>query len=249
MEKVILYSQTLDPSLVVSALARLEIKLVAHRSELAEVIVHELDILCVIIQVDTLDSEFESLLSSLRRSMPRLSVAVICSTCRAALPEVFTHIDLNVPLTTLTQDIQNYVFGSAVTNRRRVHRFDWPLQGYLSLDGQHWVDYRVRSLSAHGAFLECETAFPEPGLKGQLRIVFQDFKMLTTCEILDTRHGSSNLPAGFGVRFVGFSDTSRQVIDRIVSDALVDTLLRPATEPTTPTLGPQDILSAGPELM
>ena len=247
MEKVIVYTQTLDPKIVGAALANLEIRAVAGRAELAEALVRESDVLCVVTQVVAIDAEFESFLASLKRSMARLNVAVICDSCREAVPEVFTHISASLDAGTLMKDLQNFAFSAAITNRRRAHRCDWPLEGFLSVDNSHWESHRVRSLSCNGAFLESEEAWPRPGSRGKLRIVFQDFKVLTACEVLDARFASSALPAGFGVRFVDFSPPSCAVIGRIVDDALVRSLLRPEEEPGAPFLG-EESLVLGPEL-
>ncbi len=248
MEKVIVYTQTLDPKIVAAALANLDIQTVAGRAELAEALVRESDILCVVMQVAVIDQEFEGFLASLKRSMPRLDVAVICDKCREAIPEIFTHINAGLGTKTLVEDLQNFAFSAAITNRRRTHRYDWPLEGYLSLDGSsRWETHRVRSLSSNGAFLESDAVPPEPGKRGQLRIVFQDFKMLTACEVLDSRRASSRLPAGFGVRFVDFSPAGCAVIDRIVGDALVRSLLHPDEQPGTPALGAESLV-VGPEI-
>ncbi len=247
MEKVVVYTQTLDPKVVAGALANLDIRLVAGRSELAETLVRETDVLCVVIQMPAVDQEFEGFLASLKRSMPRLNVGVVCDKCSDAVPEVFTCIKRAPDAKTLVEDLQNFAFSAAITNRRRVHRYDWPLEGYLSLDGNHWEPHKVRSLSSHGAFLESDAFAPAPGQRGKLRIVFQDFKMLTACEVLDGRLASSNLPAGFGVRFMDFSPSACAVIDRIVADALVRSLLHPDEEPGTPSLG-GETLSEGPEI-
>lgn len=249
MDTVILYSETLEPKRIAGALADLNLRPVASRALLAEAVVREPDILAVIIQVGDLDGPLERFLSSLRRSIPRLNVAVICGSCREALPELFTQIDLDVPDDTLMCDVQNFVLSAAITNRRRANRFDWPLNGYLSFDdGKRWQTHRVRSLGRGGAFLESENAAPAPGARAAMRIVFQDFKMRTACEVLDSRSASSNLPAGFGVRFTGFSESSCQVIDRIVDDALVRTLIAPEETPAVPSLGAEEGLSISPEL-
>lgn len=237
MDKVIVYTQTLDAGVVRAALARLEIRLVAGRAELAEALVNESDVLCVVMQVAAVDPELEGFLVSLKRSMARLNVAVVCDHCREAVPEVFTCISASSGTETLTQDLQAFAFSVAITNRRRANRYDWPLEGFLSLDGTRWESHRVRALSGNGAFLESDQPAPRPGIRGRLRVVFQDFKMLTTCEVLDARLSSSSLPAGFGVRFVDFSPESRAVITRIVNDALVRSLLSPDEEPGAPSLG------------
>ena len=77
-----------------------------------------------------------------------------------------------------------------------------------------------------------------------MRVVFQNFRMVTHCEILDPRQASSKMPPGFGVRFTDLSEASRSVIDSIVNEAIVDVLIvneaivdvlvDPAAEPETP---------------
>ena len=177
--------------------------------------------------------------------MARLNLAVVCDSCREAVPEVFTHILANPE--TLDRDLRSYVSSVVLRNRRTANRYDWPLQGFVSLDGRRWESHRVRSLSSNGAFLESDAAAPRPGSRVLLRVVFQDFKMLATCEVLDARLASSRLPAGFGLRFVDFSSASRAVIDRIVDDALVRSLLAPDDGDGAPSLGDEG-LTLGPEL-
>jgi hypothetical protein len=172
-------------------------------------------------------------------------VAVVCASCREAVPEVFTHIEADPG--SLLEDLRAFASSAVIRNRRRAHRFDWPLQGFLSTDGRHWETLRVRSLSRDGAFLESEGASLQAGARGRLRVVFQDFRLETTCEVLDGRLASSRLPAGFGVRFLGLSEASRGQVDRIVNDALVRSLLSPDDSQGAPSLGAES-LSLGPEL-
>ncbi len=237
MEKAIVHTRTLDPGIVEAALAGLEIRPVAGRAELAQALVSESDVLCVVIQAPALDAELEAFLASLARSMARLNVVVICDRCPGAALGAFACISASGGTETLVRDLRSFASSVAITNRRAAHRYDWPLEGFLSLKGGGWESHRVRALSGDGAFLESAQPAPPPGSRARLRIVFQDFRMLTSCEVLDARLASSALPAGFGVRFVDFSPESRAVIDRIVNDALVRSLLNPADEPGAPALG------------
>jgi hypothetical protein len=248
MHEVLLYCEKMDPRVVEHALARLRVTLVSSRTELAERIVRDMDVLCVIIEVELLQDPWRSLLDSIARSFPLLNVAVICRECEGSLSEDLSLIGSRPEDPAFVGDIQNFAFAAAITNRRRNHRFDWPLRGQLELEGDQSRRYRVRALSCTGAFLECETDFPKPGARGEVRIEFQDFRMLTRCEVLDSRRSSSRLPSGFGIRFTGFSDRACRVIDRIIEDALVNTLLEPDAEPAAPTLESGDILTIGEEL-
>ena len=55
----------------------------------------------------------------------------------------------------------------------------------------------------------------------------------------------------FGFEVVGepFSWSDSELIDRIVDDALVHILIEPDAEPPAPSLGPEEVLSIGPELI
>ena len=97
--------------------------------------------------------------------------------------------------------------------------------------------------------MECSALGPDPGTRMFVRIVFQDHALTTACEILPTRTASSNLPPGFGVRFVELGVLARGIIDKIVCDALIRSLLEPEEEPEMPTLGGNDLLEAGFELL
>ena len=83
---------------------------------------------------------------------------------------------------------------------------------------------------------------PETGKKAILRIIFRNFKMYTICEILDPRKAYSNLPDGFGVEFIKFSEPSKKIIDNIIDDALVKVITEPDSEPEIPSIGNDELL-------
>jgi hypothetical protein len=91
-------------------------------------------------------------------------------------------------------------------------------------------------LSAGGALLVCGDGVPEPETDGELRIAFRDCEVQVGCTILDPRQASTDLPAGYGVRFTQVPPGVDDAIDGIVKDALVRSLLRPETEPEIPCL-------------
>ena len=101
--------------------------------------------------------------------------------------------------------------------------------------------YRIRSLGAGGAFLESAEGGPEPGTVTTLRITFQNFQLFTECEILERRQSSSNLPAGFGLRFVSLQPKTRELIHRIVNDAVFQVLIEPEIEPAIPSLDEEEL--------
>jgi hypothetical protein len=104
-------------------------------------------------------------------------------------------------------------------------------------------------LSADGAFLESPTDAPARSSAGILRISFQNSRMMTKCEVLDRRAPSLRLPAGFAVRFTELGEDSMHLINRIIQDALMQTLLEPDSEPEIPSLGDEDLSIPGFETL
>ncbi len=89
---------------------------------------------------------------------------------------------------------------------------------------------------------------PTPGTDITLRVCFQDSSFTSECHVLERRMASSNLPPGQGVQFTSLSDRAREIIDRIVSDALMTILFDPNAEPDVPSLGDDDLeMSLTPE--
>ncbi len=115
------------------------------------------------------------------------------------------------------------------------------MNGYLDGTSGKVKKYKIRSFGAGGAFLESERGCPVPGTQGQIRIEFQNFQMITDCEFLDPRSTSSNLPFGFGVRFLNLGSESERKIDAIVKDALFQILIQPEKEPDVPSLGEEEL--------
>ncbi len=249
MKKILLLTKTLDPAIITAGISDLEVKQVVTKLELVEAIVGENDLLGVLIEWEAGEQELRSFLRSLKRSFPILRIGLITPPAEIELPGGYRQIDSGSGVEMIKKEVQKFLSSITDTDQREHHRFDWPLQGYLTFNQETWQNYRVRSLSATGAFLECSSSFPNPGMAGLLRIVFQDFKMLVSCDILDPRQASSNLPPGFGVRFSDLTDASIVVLDRIVNDTLIHTLLEPDSEPAAPTIGEEEPLTASFELL
>jgi len=236
MSKVLVYTQSLDPATVEESIDAEKVASVSSFLKLAESIVEEKSLLCVLVQIDGVDSECRAFLESLKRHFPILDVGVITEDRQARLPEGYTRLGVRVEQDAFGEEIRGFLSSLAVRNKRQYARYDWPLKGLLSLDGKSWTEYHLRSVSAGGAFLECERDFPEPGKRAIIKVVFQNSKLVTRCEILDARQASSNMPWGFGVRFTDLSVASRMIIDEIVQDALVHSLVNPDEEPEVPSL-------------
>jgi hypothetical protein len=245
MKKVLVHSPTTDTGRIVSSLSGYELVQTRSRLELTEAIVSSAPILCLIVSQERLSPEMREYLSSLKRSFPVLEVCVVTPGEEPALPAGYRHIDGALEASRLRAAVASFVAAVSSVDRREHRRYDWPLQGYLSPDKQQWQPYPVRALSSGGAFLECARNCPNPGSRTFIRIVFQDHALSAACEILPTRAASSNLPPGFGIRFLELGMLARGIIERIVHDSLTHSLLEPEEEPQMPSLSDEDLLEAG----
>jgi len=236
MAKIVVFAESLPTRLIAEAAGGGELRTVGGRRELVTAIVEERAIHSVLIQKDAIDEAYRGFLRSLADNFPLLPVAVITAPSQSEAVEGHRFISGEQDEASLRQEIGRFTREKVEANRRERHRFDWPLKGFLSLDGKRRQEYRLRSMSSGGAFLECSSTFPPSGTRASLWIEFQNFRMHTVCEILDARLASSNLPLGFGVRFIDLPDGAAEKIDRIVDDALVHVLMDPDFEPETPSL-------------
>jgi len=247
MERIVIYTDTLEVETIAPALQDYEILRAASTAELARAIVERSRVIALIIEKTRSDESFLRLLSSIKKSFPILQICLITDSAAdrdSADPAI---VDCSIARggESLIEELQTFVSKIEITERRDHSRFDWPLQGSLTLDAKNWQTYNLWALSADGAFLESPTGAPTPGSTATLKVSFQNSRMVTLCEVLDRRPPSSRLPAGFAVRFTQLSADSMQLFDRIVQDALVQTLLEPGSEPEIPTLGGEDLSIPG----
>lgn len=245
MAKVLLYSPEINSQPLLAALSGHEVSSAKTKLELTERIVGEGSSICLVIQSREIDAEFGLLLSSLKKSFPILPVCLVTSNPAGALPESYCRIDATLSAGQLAGELKRFVSSIERADRREKPRFDWPLQGRLSFDQKTWAPYDLRALSSSGAFLECAGPCPSTGSSGWLRVMFQDFSLLTGCVVMDPRQASSNLPPGFGVRFTGLDEEAGRLLDRIVRDALVRALLEPDRPPEVPSIGEDELLPDG----
>ncbi len=248
MGKIIVFTQTLDPAVLASALGGHELISTAGRVELVEAVVREPDLQGILFQKEDLDAKDLRFLVSLKKSFPILALAIISAVEPAKLPAGAAAISSGLKADALSRAVSGFAVSISVSNRREHQRFDWPLQGALSADEQKWRSFPIRSLSAGGAFMVCPFNCPAPDTEAGLRILFQDFQIRTRCRVLDPRQASSNLPAGFGVRFTELSARGRELIKRIVHDALIEVLLAPEHEPSQPSLDEDELVPGDFEL-
>jgi hypothetical protein len=200
-------------------------------ADLASRLVEEPDVLCAILHFPSMDTWTGRFLGSLKTAFPLLHVVLVVEdgtgepTFRGdpTSPEAFGRIEAHV------QALER-------KDKRRRQRFDWPLLGKLRLGDAPELSLRVRAISASGAFLEASGPSPVPGSRGFISVQFKDFAILSGCEVLPTRPPAGNLPAGFGVRFTDLTPASQKVIDSIVQDELIRSLIEPGSTPRGPAI-------------
>jgi hypothetical protein len=213
------------------------------RRELAERLVEKQPIQCFFYEADLLKEADRNFIFSIKRHFPLLSLVVIGEPVTEIFPYEIPVIDVRQEKDAIVDRISLVVKTEGPENRRAYDRFEWILRGRLSLDGERWIDYEVHSLSAGGAFLKSEGAAPESGKTAKIIIEFHNFRMRADCEILPVRQASSNLPAGFGIRFTGLARNSQMILDEIVSDALFKVLTDPECDVEIPSIEDPDMLS------
>lgn len=256
-DAVLIYSRVMRTDTAESATAPYRPIVVSTPGELATEIVAGRNLLATVIQTEELPSDLEQLLRSIRRHFPILPVLFVTD---AELPiEIdgqYSHIPGSLGPDELSATLRTRLSELATRDRRRYNRYDWPLKGSILSSGAPGAgiaenekpQFLIRSLSAGGAFLEHRDGMPTPGTDITLRVCFQDSSFTSECHVLERRMASSNLPPGQGVQFTSLSDQGREIIDRIVSDALMTILFDPNAEPDVPSLGGEDLeMSLTPE--
>jgi hypothetical protein len=204
-------------------------------------------VIALIIEKARIEDSFRRLLASIKKNFPILRICLITASETTQNPADSQAVDRSISSggERLVEELKSFLSAIDVTERRDHPRFDWPLQGSLSLDKNSWQTYNLWALSADGAFLESPAVTPAQGSAATLKVSFQNSRMVTACTVLDRRPPSPRLPAGFAVRFTRLSEDSMQLIDRVIQDALVQTLLEPDSEPEIPTLGEEDLSIPG----
>lgn len=230
--RVLAYVTPKSATALTSAESEGALRRVGSLPELARAVVEEYAP-CVIIEVPP-DGERElAFAKSLARTFDLLEGAVVTDRDDPELREL--QLQLFSPEELHRDDFQETLLSRIRENRRKFHRFDWPLQGTLQVDGTA-TEYQVRSIGAGGAHLESVSPGPPPNTEATITIRFRNFALTTACKVLDSRMPSSKLPPGFAVRFEELSQKAQETIDSIVRDALMDALLNPEDEPEVPSL-------------
>jgi hypothetical protein len=221
---------------------------------LAREIVAGRNLFAVVLQISELDAELEQLLRSVRRHFPVLPLLFV--TDAELPPEIdgeYAALSASLAEADLVSALRSRLAELARKDRRRYHRYDWPLTGAIVAEAEEVGPepegtFNIRSISAGGAFLEQRDGMPEPGTSIKLRVHFQGAYFETTCNVLDRRMASSHLPPGQGVQFTSLSQKGRDIVDAVVKDALMTILLDPTAEPDVPSLDEEEMeLSLAPE--
>jgi hypothetical protein len=248
MASTLVYRSGSEPPALTRALQGARVLRSGSLAQLTRTLVSESDLRCLVFVAEPAEARQASFLTSVSRSFAVLSVCVLSPAPLPGLPDRYLILDLGTSEAELASSLKGFLAQCGRSERRALPRFDWPLRASLSLGGTDKGIYRLRALSGSGAFMGSSGVCPDPGTTGRLQVLFQNFTLSTDCQVLDRRQASSNLPFGFGVRFVGMSEEAKARLDRIVRDALVQSLLEPETPPEIPSLGGEEALPGGFEI-
>jgi hypothetical protein len=162
MDKIIVYSDSLDIHKIISALPEQEIVPAASTAELARAIVEQSHVIALIIEKEVLDDPFHRLLASISKSFPILQACLITGSGVQPFPAA-REISKEIATEGSAQfavELKAFVSSIGLTDRRDHPRFDWPLMGVVSFDNRTWQSYNIWALSAEGAFLEHSGSTP-----------------------------------------------------------------------------------------
>jgi len=245
MDRIVLYSEGVEPERLTHDISDIEIVTVYSQRRLIECLVDDPSLIAAVVHIASVDPQWTRFLDSISQSFPRLPVLLLRPSPGAGCPDEYPCLNPDAPNANIGAAVQHLIGERGQSERRKHHRFAWPLTA--TLVGGDGVIHRISEISAGGAYLEPMATVFETGQAHQLEIHFQNFKMKASCVILDPRHTSSHKSSGFGVRFVDLSAEAASFIDRIVNDALVEVLLDPGAAPSIPSLEDDDLLSIGSE--
>ncbi len=229
---IIFYTHSVQRLEQIKLIPDIEVRHTVTQEELAASIVEGHHLICVLIEPESTNRQWQSFIASLRRSFPFLEIYLLLPREQEGYFPDFQHL----PLEDLGASVEQLIASLGDRNRRKHQRFDWPLKGRLTIPGQMKEEFSVRSISSTGAFLAGPGSCPTPASEGTIQIVFHDFKLLSGCRVLDRRAATSLLPDGFGIEFTDLTDFSRSVIDRLVQDELLHSLLEPDKPSRPPSI-------------
>ncbi len=234
MDLIVCYTRSQALRTLIEGLEGFNVVCVDTTADLASRLVEERDVACAIVHVAEIDDFWRRFLSSMASGFPHLETILVLEKGGYTGPMTLVRGD---PTNGgVFSGIEGRLRSLECRNKRSNQRFDWPLKGVLQTSDGFERSFSVREISAGGAFLESSGVNPPAGATGSLSIRFHDFKILTHCEVVAARAASERLPAGFGVRFTDLTDFSRKVLDNIVSDELLHSLIEPGSPPRPPAI-------------
>lgn len=246
MDRLALYSDpSLDPAPDI-AVPGYDVVTVHYTRDLVDAIVDEPRLVGVIILMRVADESWKRLIVSVKKSFPLLPMLVGTRAPFNKPPATIETFTFGESDAESSATIAAFANAHAASERREYHRFDFPLRA--KLDAADTPIHRVGHISAGGAFLIPNKTALRPGTTCEIELLFQNFSITTTCEILSPRQVDSTAEEGFGIRFTSLSPAATSFIDRIVHDALVETMMNPDARPAVPSLDEdEDLLSIGDE--
>jgi hypothetical protein len=233
---VICYSESENIKQLFENATDLQVSLVNSQENLASAIVEGSHPVGVFIQLEELNERWSGFISSLKKCYPLLALYLILPEEQIAVAEKAGYQAFGLNDESLPDKVTRELVSVHDQNKRKHPRFDWPLMGKLDLPGRSQEKFRVRSISSGGAFMESEDYFPEVDSRGTVVITFHDFNLLSGCRITGKRPISKNFPSGFGVEFTDLTPTSIEIIEQMVADELLRTLLDPDKPARPPSI-------------
>ncbi len=238
MGRVVCFSRSTAFRELLGGLGGDEVIFLESMREFAAALVEGRGIVCALVHLRTPDDAWIRLLSSAKASFPFLDMALVLEEGGITGTSFASLFRGDPAEDRLFGEIVRHIQSLECRDKRGKQRFDWPLEGTLHIVDGSQASYKVRSISASGAFLEVSQDHPRPGMRGMLSIRFQDFSVWTSVEILPARSQTGSLPEGFGVRFIDLTEGSQRVIDRLVQDELLRQLIEPDGPLRPPAIAP-----------
>ncbi len=234
MDLIVCYTRSQALRTLIEGLEGFRAVTVDTTADLASHLVEESDVACAIIHIAEIDDFWRRFLPSMTSGFPHLETILVLEKGEYKGP--MTLVRGNPTESGIFSGIEGRLRSLERRNKRSNQRFDWPLKGILQTSDGFERSFNVREISSGGAFLESTGSIPPVGAMGSLSVRFHDFKILTHCEVVAARAASERLPEGFGVRFTDLTDFSRKVLDSIVSDELLHSLIEPGSPPRPPAI-------------
>jgi hypothetical protein len=246
MDRLAWYNEDSASPAMEQAAQGLQVVVVSSLRELAEAIIEQPSLMGVVVETARLDDEWQSFLTSVRQSFAVLPILLVVPDKPASCPPGVRCVTPASASDEIARALRDLADEEGARERRHHHRYQWPLAA--TIVGGDGTRHRISEVSAGGAFLEPVAPTVQSGETYELDIYFQNFKMRVTGYVRTARAAGSDGDDGFGLEFVDLSADAVAFLDRVVHDALVQTLLEPESEPDIPVISmEEDLLTIGDE--